>query len=727
VDATVSEFRPGGDARNLTITQLSTPSFTKVGTGSVETTLIGTGGRLPPTAVFEDDGFTSYDPATDGLDFYESLEGMLITIDAPMAVSNTNSFRETFVVASGGAGATGVNSRGGITISDGDFNPERIQLDDDSGLFAGFTNSFTVGDRLSSVTGIVSYAFQSYEVLVTEAVTTVVDVTNVKEVTRLEEGVDRVSAATYNLANVSAVSSAAKLASIASDIVNNLKSPDIIGVQEIQDANGSAAGGSLSGIATADAIIAAIQAAGGPTYAYVEVAPTAPNTTGGEPNGNIRNGFFYDPSRVTLVPGSVQIIDDPIYAGTRRPLVASFSFNGEVITLINMHSTSRGGSDGLQSANQPPNNAGDAARTAQAAAVKAFIDGRLAADPAAKIAVLGDLNGFTWEAAIQQITAGGALRNLSDLLAPEERFSFNFEGNSQQLDHIIATRNLFDVAQFDAVHLNSDLPPAQQLSTDHDSMLALFEIPVPLVGNDTANIINGTQASERIQGLGGNDRLNGNRGNDIVEGGEGNDIISGGSGVNQLLGGAGNDQFGETQAGTQKIDGGAGIDLLNISSPGSAVVVDMAAGTLSGGYYDASSTITGVENVRVFGGGFAITAIGDGANNTFTGGNLGDTLLGGGGNDRLIGALGADILGGGSGNDVFEFRRGEVEGDQIIDFDGQGNLNGDVLVFRGFGPGAFITNGGSGNVWTVFTANGEGESFIMNVESLAPGDVLFVG
>jgi hypothetical protein len=348
-------------------------------------------------------------------------------------------------------------------------------------------------------------------------------------------------------------------------------------------------------------------------------------------------------------------------------------------------------------------------------------------DPTAKIAVLGDLNGFSWEAAIQQFTSGGALRNLSDLLVPEERFSFNFEGNSQQLDHIIATRNLFDVAQFDAVQLNSDLPTAQQLSTDHDAMLALIEIPVPLIGTDDTNTINGTQASERIQGLGGNDRLNGNRGNDIVEGGEGNDIISGGSGVNQLLGGAGNDQFGETQAGTQKIDGGAGIDLLNISSPGSTVVVDMAAGSLSGGYYEAGSTITGVENVRVFGSGFAITAIGDGAANTFTGGNLGDTLLGGGGNDRLIGGLGADILGGGSGNDVFEFRRGEVEGDQILDFDGRGSLNGDVLVFRGFGPGAFITNGGSGNVWTVFTANGEGESFIMNVESLAPGDVLFVG
>ena len=39
----------------------------------------------------------------------------------------------------------------------------------------------------------------------------------------------------------------------------------------------------LSGEASADVLIAAIVAAGGPTYAYVEVAPSVANSTGGEP------------------------------------------------------------------------------------------------------------------------------------------------------------------------------------------------------------------------------------------------------------------------------------------------------------------------------------------------------------------------------------------------------------------------------------------------------------
>ena len=91
--------------------------------------MIGSGGVLPPTETIDDDSFAVYDPASDGIDFYESLEGMRVTIDAPLVVSQTTSFGETWVVASGGAGASGVNDRGGITLSEGDFNPERIQID----------------------------------------------------------------------------------------------------------------------------------------------------------------------------------------------------------------------------------------------------------------------------------------------------------------------------------------------------------------------------------------------------------------------------------------------------------------------------------------------------------------------------------------------------------------------------------------------------------------------
>ncbi len=476
IQATVGEFRPGNDTRNLTITQLTGATIAKLGIGTIEPLVIGAGALLPPTAIIDNDGFGVYDPAQDGIDFYESIEGMYVTVDAPQVVANTNSFGETFVVASGGAGATGVNARGGITIAQGDFNPERLQLDEDSGLFNGFDDSYTTGDRLADVEGVISYAFQSYELLVTQAVTVTENVELYKEYTELQEAQDQLSVATYNLENLSANDSQDKLYSLAQDIVFNLNAPDIIGAQEIQDGDGAGTGAGLSGVPTAQALIQAIMDMGGPEYAYAEVAPTANNSTGGEPNGNIRNGFFYDPSRVSLVEGSVQLINDPVYNGTRRPLAASFEFNGETVTLVNVHLTSRLGSDPLFGATQPPADAGDGARTAQAQGVRNWIDARLAGDPDANIAVLGDFNGFTWEGSVGALTAGGKLADLNALLPAEERYSFVFEGNSQALDHIVATTGLFQNAQFDAVHLNSELTEEFQLSTDHDPQIALFKL-----------------------------------------------------------------------------------------------------------------------------------------------------------------------------------------------------------------------------------------------------------
>ncbi|OYW15311.1 MAG: hypothetical protein B7Y82_03095 [Sphingomonadales bacterium 32-65-25] len=723
VTATVSEFRPGGDTRNLTITQLTSPSALNLGTAVAESVTIGTGGRLPPTQIIDNDGFGTYDPDQDGIDFWESLEGMLITIDAPIAISNTNSFGETYVVASGGAGSTGQSAGGGLTLAADDFNPERIQLDNDNGLFAGFNNQFTIGDRLSSVTGVVSYSFQAFEVLVTQAVTTTTDVTATKEVTTLAEAADKLSVASYNVANLSANDSPAKIASLASDIVTSLKSPDIIGVQEIQDADGAGNGTDLSGTATAAVLIAAIQAAGGPTYAYAEIAPSAPGTTGGEPGGNIRNGFLYDPARVSLVPNSLELIDGPAFTGSRRPLAATFEFNGEAITLVNVHFTSRGGSDGLWGAIQPPANAADATRTAQGEAVRAWIDARGASD-FPNIAVLGDFNGFTWEGGIGALTRGGLMSNLSDLLPAAERYSYQFDGNNQQLDHIIATGSLAARAEFDAVQINSQLTAGAQVSSDHDGMLALFTIPVSIRGTAAGETIQGTAASESIAALGGNDRVFAGGGNDTVFGGEGADTIRGGAGTNRLFGEAGNDIFGgDLEFGMHIIDGGAGADTFLASSAGEKVTIDLNAGTVVGGYSNGSTLIS-IEAANAGYANFEVEFIGSARAETLRGGNLADVLSGGGGNDRILGGRGGDVMRGDAGNDTFVFVRGDVEGDLILDFEGAGIAGGDVLVFTGFGPGATLSN--AGEIWTITYGAGLSETFeLAGITNLGPGDVIF--
>lgn len=479
VAGSVLEFLPGGDPTNLTTTEVEAASVTVESSGNAlpAATLIGAGGRLLPTEAIDDDGLTVFDPDNDGLDFYESLEGMLVTVEQPLVVTNTNGFGETYVVASGGAGATGVNARGGITISPGDYNPERIQLDD-SALNPDYDPDHSTGDLLADVTGIISYSFNSYELLVTGTVTTTTDVTLGQETTSLVGDRDHLTVASYNVENLDVGDGPVKFNLLASNIVYNLAAPDIIGLQEIQDADGPGNGADLSGAVTAQALIDAIAAIGGPNYVYIEIAPSSAGSTGGEPGGNIRNGFLYNIDRVSYVEGSAQLIEDPAFAGSRRPLVADFNFNGQTIELINVHFTSRIGSDPLSGSTQPPADAGDASRTAQALAVAAYINNALATNPSLQLGVLGDFNGFYFEDAVGAIEAVG-LTNLHRLNPEEERYTYIFDGNSQAIDHQLVTGGLLNGAQFDVVHLNAEFDTNPDRPTDHDPTVARFFIDHP--------------------------------------------------------------------------------------------------------------------------------------------------------------------------------------------------------------------------------------------------------
>ena len=130
--------RAAAPPNELTITEMVDAVVRPQGSGPLPMpVVIGAGGRLPPIAVVEDDGVTDFDPAGDGLDFWESLESMLVRVDSAIVVGPTNQFNETWVVGNGGDHATTMNAEGGITIAPGDFNPERIQLQPFGGLVGG--------------------------------------------------------------------------------------------------------------------------------------------------------------------------------------------------------------------------------------------------------------------------------------------------------------------------------------------------------------------------------------------------------------------------------------------------------------------------------------------------------------------------------------------------------------------------------------------------------------
>lgn len=104
--------------------------------------------------------------------------------------------------------------------------------------------------------------------------------------------------ATYNVENLDP--SDTTFAQHASAIVNNLQAPDIVSLEEIQDDNGATDDGTVDASVTVNKLIDAIVAAGGPKYDWRSIDPVN-DQDGGQPGGNIRQVFLFNPERVSFV------------------------------------------------------------------------------------------------------------------------------------------------------------------------------------------------------------------------------------------------------------------------------------------------------------------------------------------------------------------------------------------------------------------------------------------
>ena len=142
----------------------------------------------------------------------------------------------------------------------------------------------------------------------------------------------------------------------------------------------------------------------------------------------------------------------------------------------------------------------------------------------------------------------------------------------------------------------------------------------PAGGSVTVNLATGTAT-----GAAGNDillRIEGARGSDSA------DTLIGDGGANTLYGLGGDDLL-DGGGGNDTLDGGAGFDFADYRSAASAVVVNLAAGTATGGA--GNDVLTGIE--AVMGSAFADTLVGDDGFNILRGMGGNDTLDGAGGTD----------------------------------------------------------------------------------------------
>ena len=505
---TVEERVPGGERTfNLSLTTVAVTGLRVAGRASLpRPVVIGSGGRPIPTgAIVSADELpvdlrrerearaNRFDPEADALDFLESLEGMRVAVPAPVAVSAMQTYgepsSELFVLPDRGEAIAAARrtSAGGILLQSGpgnrgSQNPERIQIQLDAALVPGPVPPVSVGDTLGDVIGVLRYDYGNYEVAATEPIVVAPRATT-ETATRLGRRAGAFTVATYNVLNLSATpEDSLQRRLLGRQIAVALGAPEIVALQEIQDASGERDDGVTDATPTLRALIDAVRAAGGPAYRAFDVAPPD-GRPGGAPGGNIRNAFLYDPASVRLVRyfsltaarlAQAGIEHPDAFRQSRDPLLAEFALGTRRIALINNHLTSRYGSTPTYGAVHPFVQAGDEERARQSTALRAYAAHLLRQRPGLGIAVLGDMNTFEFTDDLATLLPGRPplLHLLTAVIPPARRYTYNYEGNSQTLDHVFVSESLRSGVEVEVVHVNADRPTVPgHVASDHDPVV----------------------------------------------------------------------------------------------------------------------------------------------------------------------------------------------------------------------------------------------------------------
>ncbi|MFL6162260.1 MAG: lamin tail domain-containing protein [Jatrophihabitantaceae bacterium] len=510
VTGKVSDFYPLASGEtlattsSLSITEIAPTLVTKLSSGNpLPAALVISPTTVPDTYQPTTDSgnvesIDPVDPSRSALEFWEAHEGMLAEVDNARVVGpGKPQFGEIYVTTKPDQQAT---YRGGTYVDSYQIPSGRLLI----ATTNGSVPAANVGDVLTGVTsGPVDWStFGGYDI----AASTLggYQDNNLQPTVATPQASDQLAIATYNVENLAPTDPQSKFDTLGAGVVNNLKSPDVISVEEIQDNDGATDDGVVAADQTLTKLTGAISAAGGPGYQWSEIDPVN-DADGGQPGGNIRNVFLYNPSRVSFVAksggdsttavsvstgsdGTAELSVSPgrvdptntAWTDSRKPLAGEFIFGGRKVIVVGNHFNSKGGDQSADGRFQPPTRGSEVQRQQQATVLNNFVHQVLAADPRANIVLAGDFNDYQFAPSMKTLTDDGAtLTDLITTLPVNQQYTYVFNGVSQVLDHIFVSKPLSaagpDAVAYDVIHVNSEFG-AQ--ASDHDPQVVRIR-PVP--------------------------------------------------------------------------------------------------------------------------------------------------------------------------------------------------------------------------------------------------------
>ncbi len=487
VDGKVSEFTPGNlEDQNLSITELINPRSVVISSGNKlpEPLYLEDQNKWIPLLSIEDDAFERFEPENDGIDFYESLESMVVGVRHGTVVDAINAYDEIIVLPTIFLSSNLISSSGALLTSVYDNNPEKVMFK----LLGSTKGEILIGDLIEHpLIGVMTYSFGNYKLLTYQNVEPFPLKYTPSPFITTREGL---TVATYNVENLSLEDPEGKFETLASQIVDSLGAPDILVMHEVMDDSGQLDDGTVAAIKTLNKLADWIEEVGGPRYAFVDNPPQN-DQDGGIPGGNIRSVLLFRLDRdlklaepdsgiqgFEVNDGEIKFSRNPLrigefseaFYGSRKPAAWLLTQNGYPVVVLSMHLVSQGKNDPLWGRNQPILRPEENQRILQTQFIAEFSKKIQSDTLNVPILLVGDLNDSPWSEAAQVFEKVG-FTNLGMLDEEPERFSYVFEGDAQQIDYIlINNQNLGQVIQSKFIHLNTHLSSWDQVS-DHDALV----------------------------------------------------------------------------------------------------------------------------------------------------------------------------------------------------------------------------------------------------------------
>jgi hypothetical protein len=337
-----------------------------------------------------------------------------------------------------------------------------------------------------------------------------------------QAAVERLTIGSFNVENLDP-SDNLRFKQIAKIIVNDLNAPDILALIEVQDDNGKIDDTVTTANLTYKTLTTAIKTEGGPVYQFSDISPVD-DLDGGEPGGNIRVGYIYNPAKVSLAQGqsggsqdAVEVIlkngsvslsrnpsriqpNSPAFENSRKPLAGEFVVGNKKVFIIANHFVSKSN-----------NNNKESQRIQQAQIVEDFVSQILAKDSQSNIVVVGDLNDGPNSTTLRTLTDRTLVNLPVKLLPSDDAYSYIFQGRKQLIDYILVNQQLAQTnPKIRIAHVNANQPRNSRAS-DHDPLVATINLtsgqspganPIVIPSGASSNIfpsLKGLSLQEKIR------------------------------------------------------------------------------------------------------------------------------------------------------------------------------------------------------------------------------------